>query len=36
MTGILAGAVFVVLFIGWAVVPSRIRKMHESKTEENK
>lgn len=31
MTGILAGLVFVGLFIAWAVVPNRIKKMHEAK-----
>lgn len=36
MTGIIAGAVFVGLFVAWVIVPSRIKKMHESKVEEEK
>ena len=33
MTGIIAGAIFVALFVAWVIAPSRIKKMHESKKE---
>ena len=31
---IAAIAVFVVLFIGWVILPSRLKKSHENKMEE--
>lgn len=36
MTGIIAGAIFVGLFVAWVIVPTRIKKMHESKMQDNK
>ncbi len=36
MAAALAGIVFVGLFLAWTVVPSRIRKMHESRKETGK
>ena len=35
MTGLIAGAIFVGLFVVWVIVPTRIKKIHEAKTKED-